>query len=88
MNGHDGTHLAERAVRFFVQRPEPERTDVARPVVARRHRVVLDWLSAYPADRRIVVVLCIAGLFSAGALCRGVRGLLSERRSDVCGGLV
>jgi len=50
-------HLAERAVQFFVQRPQAQRTDVARPMVALRDRVVLDRFGAYPAQ-----ILFLAGV--------------------------
>lgn len=49
-----GAYLAERTVLSLVQGAKTERTDMAGSVVALGDRVVLDLLSAYPAD---VIVL-------------------------------
>jgi hypothetical protein len=79
--GTERTHLAKRTIELLVQCPQPQRTHVARPMVARRQGIVLDGFGAYPADGRVVVGSGAVGAGGGG----GLGGLVGDRgRSIVC----
>jgi hypothetical protein len=64
-------HLAECTVQLFVQSPQAQRTDMARPVIALRDCIILDRFGADPAQ-----ILFLTGIL------RSIR----LRRWDICSG--
>ena len=66
-----GTHLAERALQFLVQRSEAQGTDMTRPVVAFGDGPVLDGLGANPAKCAVVD----RGGVGIGTVCDIFRGV-------------
>ena len=73
-------HLAERAGQLFVQRPQAQCTDMARPVVAVRDGVILDRFGTYPAQIRLILtgVVVVIGLNIRLRLCGGIFCVLGK----------
>jgi len=61
------TNLTERTLQLFIQRPQPQRTYVAGPMVALRYSVILDLLCTDPTDVHITAL-------RGGNLVRNFRG--------------
>jgi hypothetical protein len=77
------THLAKRTREFLVQRSQPQRTHVARPMVARGQGIVLDGLGAYPANGRRAVLVVVRRGICGGSVDVG-RGIVGGQRRCGC----